>query len=218
MKDFDPNSQLLQLYPNAINVFEFTLEFKNFPFDAPVVTPVGFPDFTLEEITSYQWTPVMSILDYLKAIKKNLPKLGHFDGQNPKLRRVLIVDSNVINLKILHDNLSRIGHICTVTTNGYEAIQLASNEVYSAIIIEFSLPLMNGLETALTIKESYLNNDNEALIFLLGSPDALPSSALNCIKGWSKPIYLSTLKSLLLFNPISWPKEVLTELFETLKI
>eukprot|EP01097_Dermamoeba_algensis_P008537 TRINITY_DN572_c0_g1_i6.p1 TRINITY_DN572_c0_g1~~TRINITY_DN572_c0_g1_i6.p1 ORF type:complete len:262 (+),score=58.25 TRINITY_DN572_c0_g1_i6:59-844(+) len=199
MKDFDPNSQLLQLYPDSTNVLEIILEFKNFPFDGPKVSLIDFPDFTLEEISSCQWTPVMSILDYLKAIKKNLSNLGHFHvDQNLELkRRILIVDPNVFHLKIMHDNLSMHGYYsCDVSTNGYEAIELASKFAYHAVIIEYSLPLMNGLETASLIKKKDLNT--HSCVICLNVPDY----ALNLlgIDIFQKPIYLKELTNTVYHN------------------
>eukprot|EP01097_Dermamoeba_algensis_P008535 TRINITY_DN572_c0_g1_i4.p1 TRINITY_DN572_c0_g1~~TRINITY_DN572_c0_g1_i4.p1 ORF type:complete len:273 (+),score=54.35 TRINITY_DN572_c0_g1_i4:132-950(+) len=190
MKDFDPNCKLLQLYPNTINVFEFCLPCGNFPFEEPKARPVDFPDFTLEEISSCQWTPVMSILDYLKAIKKNLSNLGHFHvDQNLELkRRILIVDPNVFHLKIMHDNLSMHGYYsCDVSTNGYEAIELASKFAYHAVIIEYSLSLMNGLETALKIRDEN-RHDTYPQIIVLSPPDAVSSSYCN-VEILEKPIY-----------------------------
>jgi CheY-like chemotaxis protein len=63
--------------------------------------------------------------------------------------RVLVVDDHPIVRKALVFYLrSRLKVECIEATNGYEALKTVSEEKPDLVILDYSMPVMNGIETA----------------------------------------------------------------------
>lgn len=67
-------------------------------------------------------------------------------------RRILIVEDNELNLKLLADLLEYQGYAITVTTLGEAAIDLAVQERPDLILLDIRLPDMEGTEVAGRLK------------------------------------------------------------------
>lgn len=66
---------------------------------------------------------------------------------------ILIVDDNQIMRRALRDLLSGDGNaVCEEAANGLEAIEIARTFHPDFVVLDFSMPLMNGLETAQQLK------------------------------------------------------------------
>ena len=78
--------------------------------------------------------------------------LGDEPRQSTTLRRILIVEDNELNLKLLADLLEYHGYGITVTTLGEAAIDLAFNEHPDLILLDIKLPDMVGTDVAARLK------------------------------------------------------------------
>lgn len=90
----------------------------------------------------------------------------NLDGIN----NVLIVDDNENNRTILAQTL-RLKNINSVEAkNGFEALQLfAEGKTYDAILMDYHMPYMDGLETIRKIRDSFCSAASELPIILLHS-------------------------------------------------
>jgi PAS domain S-box-containing protein len=70
--------------------------------------------------------------------------------EQPKLR-LLVVDDNAINRDLLHAMLERLGHRVTLATGGQEAVDLAAAERFDGILMDISMPGMNGIDATQAI-------------------------------------------------------------------
>jgi two-component system, cell cycle response regulator DivK len=77
--------------------------------------------------------------------------LGH-EPRQPTPRRVLLVEDNELNLKLLVDLLEYHGYAITVATLGEAAIDLAFKEQPDLILLDIKLPDMLGTEVASRLK------------------------------------------------------------------
>lgn len=70
-------------------------------------------------------------------------------------KRILIVDDSAAFRKCLHDLLEteRGLQICGEAENGYEAIEKAKELEPDLIVLDFSMPRMNGIEAASHLKQ-----------------------------------------------------------------
>jgi CheY-like chemotaxis protein/anti-sigma regulatory factor (Ser/Thr protein kinase) len=66
--------------------------------------------------------------------------------------RVLIVDDNIINQKVLKSLIERAGHTCLLAKDGHEAIAFYEKQVPDVIFMDTLMPKMNGLEATLAIR------------------------------------------------------------------
>jgi CheY-like chemotaxis protein len=61
--------------------------------------------------------------------------------------RVLVADDNIVNQKILHRMLHRIGvGKIDIASNGLEAIELESRQTYEMVLMDIQMPVMDGIE------------------------------------------------------------------------
>lgn len=91
------------------------------------------------------------------------------EEQNDDLsvENVLIVDDNVNNRVILEHMLAYKGVKTTSVGNGFEAIQLyLDGKRFDAILMDYRMPILNGLETIGKIKE-FLNQQGEPIPLLV---------------------------------------------------
>jgi DNA-binding NarL/FixJ family response regulator len=70
-------------------------------------------------------------------------------------KTIMIVDDNALVRQALCEIFNREGDfdVCGAAANGKEAVEKAQQLHPDAIVLDFSMPVMNGLETARILKE-----------------------------------------------------------------
>jgi CheY-like chemotaxis protein len=68
------------------------------------------------------------------------------------MAKILIVEDNEMNLDMLSRRLSRRGFAVVTATNGVEGLQLATSEGPDLILMDMSLPQMDGWEATRHLK------------------------------------------------------------------
>ncbi len=80
--------------------------------------------------------------------------------------KLLIVDDNPINQKFLFYSLKKFYEI-EVADNGLEAVNLLDKNKFDVVLMDLSMPIMDGAEAARRIRESdYSKNKNIPIIFV----------------------------------------------------
>ncbi|MBM9500347.1 response regulator [Leptospira sp. 201903071] len=86
------------------------------------------------------------------------------------VKNILIVDDNDTNLKILEEMLNLSNIPCELAKSGTEAIEkIASGSRYDFILLDYHMPLMDGMETAKIIRQKLKVPAEEQPIILLSS-------------------------------------------------
>ncbi len=67
---------------------------------------------------------------------------------------ILVVEDNQINRSVLRETLEVKGHSVTEATNGEEAVYLATSVSYDAILMDVSMPVMDGITATRMIRRS----------------------------------------------------------------
>lgn len=70
-----------------------------------------------------------------------------------KMKTVLIVEDNDLNMKLFHDLLEAHGYNTIQTKDGIEALSLAREHSPDLILMDIQLPEVSGLEVTKWIKE-----------------------------------------------------------------
>jgi CheY-like chemotaxis protein len=110
--------------------------------------------------------------------------------------KILVADDDPIIRKLLSEVLTADGHQVTVTENGYEALKRARNQTFEMIFMDVHMPIMNGLETLISIRRLY---PDMAVAMMDSYPDQLvrqaeSRGALTCIH---KPFDLGEIREVI---------------------
>jgi signal transduction histidine kinase/ActR/RegA family two-component response regulator len=110
--------------------------------------------------------------------------------------RILVVEDNLVNQKLVRIMLDRLGCQCEMASSGAEALSMAAHRAYDLVLMDWQMPEMDGLETArrlqtlwgphggapiVAVTASAMSGDREACL-AAGMSDYLP-----------KPIDMATL-------------------------
>ncbi|MGS5088860.1 response regulator [Hydrogenophaga sp. A37] len=66
--------------------------------------------------------------------------------------RVLVAEDHPINLKYMHILLDKMGHQATFCENGQEALQLLEQETFDVVLLDYHMPVLDGLSTTEAIR------------------------------------------------------------------
>jgi len=67
---------------------------------------------------------------------------------------VLLVEDNVLNQKLIFLNLAKYGFKIDVANNGQEALDKLKSQSYDLVLMDLMMPVMDGLEATLRIREN----------------------------------------------------------------
>jgi two-component system response regulator (stage 0 sporulation protein F) len=110
--------------------------------------------------------------------------------------RILVADDDPIIRKLLSEVLTSDGHQVTVTENGLRALEEAQKQSFELIFMDVHMPVMNGLETLINIRNLHL----EAAVAMMDSyPDQLvrqaeSKGAMTCVH---KPFDLNEVRKVI---------------------
>jgi CheY-like chemotaxis protein len=79
--------------------------------------------------------------------------------------KVLIVDDNPINQKFLYYSLKKYYEIETAD-NGLEAVEILEENNFDVVLMDLSMPVMDGAEATLQIRKSDKMNKHVPIIFV----------------------------------------------------
>lgn len=123
----------------------------------------------------------------------------------PPDRKLLLVDDNNINLKVLSAIVTRLGHSYQTAMNGLEAVNAYGEDPsqFSGILMDISMPIMDGLEATRRIRHHEHKHSLAAtpLLALTGlSSDDTHKEALDSGVNvfLTKPVKFSTLREALI--------------------
>lgn len=66
--------------------------------------------------------------------------------------RILLAEDNLINQKVAMRMLEKNGHTVMIAQDGQEALQLLQHQTFDLILMDVKMPVMDGLETTITIR------------------------------------------------------------------
>lgn len=114
--------------------------------------------------------------------------------------RILLAEDEPVNRELMESLLSSLGHQVSATRNGQEALEVATEQLFDFILLDISMPKLDGFETTRRIRE--LSNANAEAPIVAMTAHATPEDKDRCIKCGmndylSKPISYSKLKTVL---------------------
>jgi CheY-like chemotaxis protein len=111
--------------------------------------------------------------------------------------KILVVEDNKMNQKVLGEMLKILGYSYDVADNGYSGYMMAKTTKYDIIFMDLIMPEMDGYQSA----QKILKLDNKVLIVAFSAdnmPESKRKAELSGIKEFiSKPVRIEELKKLI---------------------
>jgi CheY-like chemotaxis protein len=95
--------------------------------------------------------------------------------------RILIVDDYPANVLVTSLYLEDFGYLCDIATTGTEAVSMATQGHYAAILMDIELPEMNGLDATRTIRQYELRHAQPASFIIGLTAHAMVEDRLRCL-------------------------------------
>lgn len=95
-------------------------------------------------------------------------------------KRILLVEDNPATIDVVQKELEFLGYDAIIAENGEKAIDIAASDRPDLIIMDISLPKMDGLEATAMIRK---NPATQSIPILAATARALPGDREKCIQG-----------------------------------
>jgi len=145
----------------------------------------------------------------LESSRNNISNGVHVDQPDPEStldadnsdliheQKILIVEDNPSNLKLISSQLSVLGYKADLASNGKEALIMTATNDYALVITDCNMPIMDGYELTTEIRK---NNSRIPVIAL--TADAFPEREQQCLTAGMnarivKPVNLKQLGNML---------------------
>jgi CheY-like chemotaxis protein len=92
--------------------------------------------------------------------------------------RILVVEDNAVNQRVASAFLARLGCESELARNGSEAVEKARSSHYDLILMDWQMPVMNGIEATLAIRRLAGRSGQVPIVALTGS--VLPEDLEKC--------------------------------------
>ncbi|OIN12181.1 ATP-binding protein [Oceanisphaera psychrotolerans] len=116
--------------------------------------------------------------------------------------RILVAEDNLVNQKVIRQQLLLLGYNADIADNGVEALGLWRKKSYDLLITDLSMPVMDGYQLTRLIREEEDENGASPMPIVALSANAFKEEIARCLERGmndylSKPMELEKLKSML---------------------
>lgn len=98
-----------------------------------------------------------------------IPRYRRTTGDKEIEARILVVDDNVINRKIVARQLSLAGHEVVEAQDGQRALEFVQAECFDLVLMDLQMPVMDGLEATRKIRQGAAVDPDVPIIALTAS-------------------------------------------------
>ncbi len=119
-------------------------------------------------------------------------KRSVYDERRNKIK-ILIVEDNLVNQKIIQKIIAKAGFGHTIASNGKEALKALENDDYDVVLMDIQMPEMDGIEATRRIRNSSSGVKNHNIPIIAMTAHAMKGDREICIAAGmndytSKPI------------------------------
>lgn len=126
-----------------------------------------------------------------------------------EILKILLVEDNLLNQRIVQFSLKKYNHDITVANNGLEAVTKFVESEFDVILMDIMMPVMDGLEATVKIREvEQLNNAQKRTPIIALTANTMDNDRSKCLsygmdEFMAKPFDVEKLKSIFQILDIS---------------
>jgi signal transduction histidine kinase/CheY-like chemotaxis protein len=137
-----------------------------------------------------------------RATSKGAGREGPAPFEGRAIKPVLVIDDTATNRELAARQLARLGLACETAENGLDGLRRTEGSRYSIILVDGSMPVMDGFEFARRFRESEIVRGGVRLPVIAVTANALAGDAERFIAAGmddylAKPVTLNKLEKLL---------------------
>ena len=115
--------------------------------------------------------------------------------------RILVVEDNPVNQKLLSLMLRQFGYLSDIAPNGKDGLDLYAKNEYDLILMDIQMPIMDGFETTAIIRTEERETGNHIPIIAV-TAHVMPGYRERCLAGGmdnylAKPFKMQDLKDII---------------------
>jgi CheY-like chemotaxis protein len=127
-----------------------------------------------------------------------------------KTLRILLAEDNPVNRKLAIRLLEKSGHFVVAVENGLQAVEQVAHEQFDVVLMDVSMPVMDGLEATAMLRSKYADRPHLPIIAM--TAHALTGDREMCLSAGmdgylSKPIkgidLFSAIRDVLVLRPLT---------------
>jgi signal transduction histidine kinase len=116
--------------------------------------------------------------------------------------RLLLADDNIVNQRVCHAVLNRLGYRVKIVGTGVEVLEALDSAPYDIIFLDVQMPEMDGYETARRVRARWADNDAARPRMIALTANAMPGDRDLCLSAGmddyiSKPMQIQVLQTTL---------------------
>lgn len=114
--------------------------------------------------------------------QKDLPVTVVQDGHRPENYRILLVEDDYVNQRVMDTMLRKMGYRTGLAANGKEALDLLAAETFDLILMDCSMPVLDGYLSTEKIREPTNGVKNPEMPIIALTARAMQGDREKCLK------------------------------------
>lgn len=95
--------------------------------------------------------------------------------------KILLVDDNLLNQRVVLFSLKKFMHEVTIANNGMEALQKFHEHKFDVILMDIMMPVMDGIEATVKIRELEKNSIEKRTPIIALTANTMDNDKDKCI-------------------------------------